>query len=376
MSRGRAHRLLVLLVVFVVVAGASAATPSGSVARISVGTWKIVPSPAVAGGELIAVAALNTSDAWAVGTRAVSGVFSPLAEHWNGSTWTVIPLPVPSSSNFNELFGVTMISSSNVWAVGVSNNWSSLIEHWNGTAWKVVPSPTTGPQTPLYGVFGFAASNVWAAGQKGVHGTLLHYNGSSWSVFPHPEPVGSTYTTFSKVAGVSPTDVWAVGESQTSSQQTLVEHFNGTSWKIVPSAVQGAYNYVRGLAVRTTGDAWLVGDWEGPGPSYPENPLIQHWNGTAWTAVKSPVGEPWGVAALSSADAWLVGNQPSASANYVALIEHWNGTSWSVVQPPSLGAGDSELNGLAGLASGLLWAVGNYSPSGTDRPLILMNPAG
>jgi hypothetical protein len=330
----------------------------------------------VAGGELIAVAALNANDAWAVGTRAANGVFSPLAEHWNGSTWTVIPMPAPPSSNFNELFALTIVSSSDVWAVGVSNNWSSLIEHWNGTAWKVVPSPTTGPQTPLYGVFAFAANNIWAAGQQGTHGTLLHFNGASWSVFPHPEPLGSSYTTFSKVAGLSATDVWAVGESQTSSQQTLVEHFNGTSWKIVPSAVQGAYNYVRGLAVRTTGDAWLVGDWQAPAPTYAEHPLIQHWNGTTWTAVNSPVGEPWAVAALSSADAWLVGNQPSGSYNYAALIEHWNGSSWGVVQPPSIGAGDNELNGLAALASGLLWAVGNYSPSGTDRPLILMNPAG
>jgi hypothetical protein len=80
--------------------------------------------------------------------------------------------------------------------------------------------------------------------------------------------------------------------------------------------------------------------------------------------------------ALSPTDAWLVGNQPSASASYTALIEHWNGASWTVVQPPNTGSGDSELNGLAALSSGLLWAVGNYSPSGTDQPLIEMHPAG
>jgi hypothetical protein len=279
MKRRLVRRLLVLLAAAVLVAGVSAAAPGGGAARVGIGGWRIVPSPAVAGGELLAVAALNAGDAWAVGTKAVNGVFSPLAEHWNGSTWSVVPVPSPSS--FNELYAVAMISSSDVWAVGVSNNWSGLIEHWNGTSWKVVPSPITGAQTPLYGITGFASNNVWAVGQNGTHGTLLHYDGVRWSAVAHPEPAGSTYTTFSKIAGTSPTDVWVVGESQISSQQTLVEHFNGTSWKIVPSAVQGAYNYVRGLSVRTTGDAWLVGDSQGPAPSYTEHPLIQHWNGTA-----------------------------------------------------------------------------------------------
>src|SRR5207247_9103264 len=140
--------------------------------------------------------------------------------------------------------------------------------------------------------------------------------GCSWNSVAHPEPTGSTLTAFSKIAGTSATDRWAVGESQTSSQQPLAEHFDGSSWKIVPTAVQGSYNYVRGLAVRTSGDAWFVGDWEDAGPDYTEHPLIQHWDGAKWSAVSSQVGEPWGVAALSATDAWLVGDQPGPSDGY------------------------------------------------------------
>lgn len=374
MSRWRRRALSVSLAAGAVAVCLATTAAAGGAAPATGSGWTIMPSPSVPGGELLGVAALSSSDAWAVGDKAVNGVFTPLAEHWNGSSWTVVAMPAPSS--FNELFSVSMASSSDVWAVGVTSNWAGLIEHWNGSSWQVVPSPVTGSQTPVYGVYALASNNVWAAGQNGTHGMLLHYDGSSWSVVAHPEPAGSTYTAFSKVAGTSATDVWVVGESLTSTQQPLVEHYDGNSWSIVPSAVQGSYNYVRGLAVRTNGDAWLVGDSEGAAPTYTEHPMIQHWNGTSWKAVRTTVGEPWGVASLSATDAWLVGNK-STSTTYTALIEQWNGTSWSVVQGPSLGSGDNELNGIAAVPGGTaLWAVGSYEPNGTTQPLIETNASG
>lgn len=362
--------LLVLVAVGALVAWPGAAAPSRGSART--GTWVIASSPSVPGGELIGAGALSGSDVWAVGSRAVSGVFSPLAEHWNGGNWSTVPISAPGS--FNELYSVSGASSSDVWAVGVSANWSGLIEHWNGSSWKTVASPVAGAQTPIYGVRAFAGNNVWAVGAAGGHGMLLHYNGSSWTVVSHPEPAGSTYTVFEKVAGTSPSDVWVAGSSQTSTQQTLVEHYDGSTWKIVQTAVQGSYNTVRGLVARATGDAWLVGDWEDVAPSYTEHPLIQHWNGNTWSAVSSQVGEPWGIAALSATDAWIVGNRPSGSG-YTSLIEHWTGGSWSLVTPPGAGSGNSELNGITATGT-TLWAVGSYTPSGTTQPLIETNPSG
>jgi hypothetical protein len=372
MSLTRAQLLLGLAAAAVLVVWLSAAAPSRSAAQPTAGTWRIVSSPSVPGGELMGVAALSGSDVWAVGSRSVNGVFSPLAEHWNGSSWSSVPISAPGS--FNELLSVSGSSSSDVWGVGVSSNWSGLLEHWNGSSWKVVASPIAGAQTPIYSVRAFAGNDVWAAGAAGGHGTLLHYNGSSWSVVSHPEPAGSTYTVFEKLAGTSPSDVWVAGSSQTSSQQTLVEHYDGSSWKIVRSAVQGSYNTVRGLVARTTGDAWLVGDWEDPAPSYTDHPLIQHWNGSSWSAVSSQVGELWGVVALSATDAWTVGNRPSGSG-YTSLIEQWSGSSWNVVTPPSAGTGNNELNGVAA-AGATLWAVGSYTPSGATQPLIETNPGG
>ncbi len=120
----------------------------------------------------------------------------------------------------------------------------------------------------------------------------------------------------------------------------------------------------------------MVGDTLGPAPDYVESPLIQHRDGAGWSTLGSPRGEPWGVAALSPGDAWIVGNQENTVGDYSTMIEHWNGTAWSLVPMTSNLAGDSELNGITALPNGMVWAVGSYSPHGTDQPLIEFNPSG
>jgi hypothetical protein len=123
-------------------------------------------------------------------------------------------------------------------------------------------------------------------------------------------------------------------------------------------------------------ELWLVGDTLGPAPDYVESPLIQHRDGAGWATLDSRCGEPWGVAALSATDAWIVGNQENPRGNYSGMIEHWNGTAWALLPTMNSSAGDSELNGIAALPNGMLWAVGSYSPHGTDQPLIEFNPSG
>src|SRR5262249_52884764 len=118
MERRQARRLLALVAGASVVAGSIAAA-AGTAGRAASG-WRIVPRPAIAWGELIGVAALGPSDAWAVGDRFVNGVFRPLAERWNGAAWSSVAIPAQGS--FDELRAVAMVSSSDVWAVGISTS--------------------------------------------------------------------------------------------------------------------------------------------------------------------------------------------------------------------------------------------------------------
>jgi hypothetical protein len=76
---------------------------------------------------------------WAVGARELSANARTLVLHWNGTNWNIVPSPSPSASQ-DELLGVAVLTSSYAWAVGDQGD-KTLIEHWNGTAWTVQPSP-------------------------------------------------------------------------------------------------------------------------------------------------------------------------------------------------------------------------------------------
>lgn len=82
-------------------------------------------------------------------------------------------------------------------------------------------------------------------------------------------------------------------------------------------------------------DAWAVGDdssYANPGRS---RTLVLHWDGTAWTQIKSPTPNPYNynflkaVSARSSSNAWAVGDHDTAVSTTTSLIAHWNGATWT-----------------------------------------------
>jgi hypothetical protein len=184
---------------------------------------------------------------------------------------------------------------------------------------------------------------------------------AAWSVVPSPSP-GVLGNELNGVASVSANDVWAVGEfTNAFPGQTLTLHWNGTAWRVVKSPNAGAAdNILLAVAAVSTNDVWAVGSFvvQGFGPS---QTLIEHWNGTSWSVVSSPgSGDLKGVAIVSANDIWAVGD--SSTIPFQTLIEQWNGTSWSVVPSPNVGSGDNFLNGAAAdPTSGQAWAVGDFS---------------
>ncbi len=312
--------------------------------------WSIVSSPNVGIGDnyLYGVAASSTSDIWAVGDYYSMGFYHALIEHWDGTSWSVVTAPTMGVGN--HLQGVAVVSQNNVWAVGYYFNgtvFQTLIEQWNGSNWSVVNSPNAGTNNnylQALSVVSGSASNIWTVGfsfnSNNIPQTLIeHWNGSSWSVVTSPN-VGTNGTNLWGVAAVSQNDIWTVGAYSNSSSvfQTLTEHWNGSSWSIVNSPNVGTNdNLFNGVAVVSTGNVWAVGSYinsTGSGRT-----LIEHWNGTKWQVVKSPdVGKGSnnlaGVAVVSSNDVWTVGNYLTASPHFRALTEHWNGTKWSVVKSP------------------------------------------
>src|SRR5205823_6322194 len=141
-----------------------------------------------------------------------------LLEHWNGSTWSLVSSPNPSTL-YSAFSGIAAVSANDVWAVGLyaddsTGNDQALVAHWNGSNWSIVLSPNTGVyRIALYGVAAISANDVWAVGyysNNGVYGgqTLVeHWNGSSWTIVPSPNP-GRLNNFLNAVAAVSANDVW------------------------------------------------------------------------------------------------------------------------------------------------------------------------
>src|SRR6266568_5558427 len=82
--------------------------------------WTVVPSPSpgVAGNVLPAVASVSANDVWAVGEATdATGRQLTLTEQWNGTAWSVVASP-NVGSGFNVLLAVAAVSTTDVWAVG------------------------------------------------------------------------------------------------------------------------------------------------------------------------------------------------------------------------------------------------------------------
>jgi hypothetical protein len=187
---------------------------------------------------------------------------------------------------------------------------------------------------------------------------------------PTPDPAGPGQDDeLFAVAATSARNAWAVGrytDAQHASQ-TLILRWNGTAWKRVPSPDPGGpavNDSLRAVAALSASSAWAVGTHGTGGVA---QPLIEHWNGTAWKRVPAPTPSPsvpaelTGVTAISARDAWAVGDYGSPGRIHT-LIEHWDGTAWR--REPSPSPGTSAL--LRGVASSpaSIWAVGGYSSFG------------
>lgn len=185
---------------------------------------------------------------------------------------------------------------------------------------------------------------------------------------------------FLGVSAVSATDAWAVGgTSWENPSQTLAEHWNGSSWTKVPTPIQGGSALFNAVAATFASNAWAVGSI-GPGPGDPavESPLIEHWDGTAWSAqpfaVPTDGGQFTAVAATSADDAWAVGytGATSEGTGQTTMIEHWDGSGWTQVSSPDPAGSASILSGVTAIRPDDAWAVGHtLTSSGVDQSLTM-----
>jgi hypothetical protein len=294
--------------------------------------WRIVPGVPRTVGRLSAVAAISPTDVWAVG----GSQGRPLIERWDGTRWSRVP---DGSSNGFWLVGVAVVSPRDAWAVGEDYHSHPLVEHWDGTRWRSVPGLTV--RGYLSGVVAVSAHDVWAAGAVSDHERrplLAHGNGTRWRLVtgPHIGPQGAV-DTLSAITAISTNNVWAVGIYDAASccragTGPIILHWNGRSWRRVPSPnIPGSARYnlagieLTGVSAVSADDIWAV-----------SRIATEHWDGTRWRIVASPRGRLNTIAALSAVaaiaprDAWAVG-----TVLYETVAAHWNGVRWGIAPTPN-----------------------------------------
>ena len=361
---------------------------SASVEHWNGRSWSIAPLVShTSQSQLVGVSCSSTTDCNAVGTSDDA----TLAERWNGTRWVVVSTSGPAGTSDASLSSVSCPITTECFAVGSATSTSGsttkvLIERWNGTHWAIVaaPNPTGSNDTQLSGVSCASASDCAAVGFSSTSTSQKslaeHWNGTSWSIVPAPNAGGAAETSLAGVSCSSAESCMAVGSSVTVSAssvtaKTLTEHWDGTGWTIVTSpSSSDASSLSRLGSVSCPGpaDCTAVGYSLGIGSkSIAIKPLAEQWNGTAWTITAS--------SNLTSTQTLLSGvSCPTAnnctavgdSATGTALVEQWDGTSWVTVptaNPP--GVTSAELAGVSCPSAASCDAVGSSSTSSSVNTL-------
>jgi len=143
------------------------------------------------------------------------------------------------------------------------------------------------------------------------------------------------------------------------------------AWGAQPANAPGRITHLVGVSVVSKCLTWAAGasNTNGTDPTT----LVERWNGTAWKILPSPSpgnSEFTGVAATSPGNAWAVGQTVDAGFIHV-LIEHWNGTSWALQQAPNPGDTANGLVAVDASSATNAWAVGDSIDAGDGIGLAL-----
>ena len=356
-------------------------------------TWTIQRSPNPKGSfytELHGVACVSASSCFAVGAWTNDrGREFTLVERRNGSKWAVQSSANPKGGG-PILFGVSCASPKSCMAVGYYTspnlNEVTLAERWDGSAWKVVKTPN--PNQPVSFLSGVACTSttscvaVGAAGEteQSPNRTLVErWNGSTWRIVASPIPHGFTGVRLTGVGCSSATACTAVGYSVQglSTETMLAERWNGSKWKIQKTATPpGAkFSALASVACPSTTACTATGyysDASGTGLT-----LAERWNGTKWSVQPTP--NPGGVMAslllgvsCASASACTAVGYAQALGGQILLAEQWDAGTWTLqFVPPPPSSQSPELESVACLSEQACTAGGTYeNPSGVGKTLI------
>ena len=125
-----------------------------------------------------------------------------------------------------------------------------------------------------------SASNIWAVGYQEIgsgegyyyQSLVEHWDGVSWKHAPDAAPYPATSNILNGVTALSATSVWAAG---TANGLSFVEKWNGTQWTRANSPNVSTSNNTFQAAAAISGNVWAVGEWYQPASPYQAQTLVE-----------------------------------------------------------------------------------------------------
>jgi hypothetical protein len=222
--------------------------------------------------------------------------------------------------------------------------------------WHVVKAVKTN-QGVFTAVVATSKTTGWAFGgqfSKVTPDTAWRLSGGAWTqdkAFP-----GKNNETVVTAGATSPSDVWAF--AQTFGGPSRVLHFNGKAWSVVKTF--GAQ--IGGASVAGKNDVWVFGaDFFG-------QPKLGAWhfNGHTWKLTGAGLQ---GGSALSATNVWAFSG---------TKVYHFNGSKWASVQLKSLLPAKMLLNGpsitgIIALSATNVYAIGNGGLEDEGGPTVILH---
>jgi photosystem II stability/assembly factor-like uncharacterized protein len=242
---------------------------------------------------------------------------------------SITKVQAPSLSS--NLHGLVMLSSSNGWAAGDGGT----VLHFDGSSWSLIPSSTSvdllgvsfGPLSSLNPNAGFAVGGTGGSPIAVYRSDVTWANASVGLTSPQAQRLASVFAN-------SPTDAWAV-DSVTGAFWHWSGSFGlGGRWTLVSSAIAG----LNSVWMVSVSEGWAVG----------AGGVVYHYAAGGWTLYTTLGTTLNSVFMLNENEGWAVGNH--------GTIYHYTSGSWS--GPVSPAATSQDLRSIFMLTQTEGWAVG------------------
>jgi hypothetical protein len=199
------------------------------------------------------------------------------------------------------LRAVSKTPTGTAWAVGYSdpngNDSAPVASHYDGSGWhRSMPLAPTAQSSNLYGVSAVSDHNVWAVGSYtndyyGSSTSLVeHWNGSAWRIIPSPNPNPGYINDLVTVAATPDGGVFAAGYQGSGFTPPILIHRVAGHWRNLPLPKLPGYDWgIFGSAATSKTNVWFVGSYQRTSDAASRG-FALHWDGTELTVY--PVQQP------------------------------------------------------------------------------------